>query len=310
MSIIVSSVAELYKELNTQFVDVFNVNPRGKVTKELPAVQIVLTNPRSRLVYLPERKFSIVYATIESLLFALKEDKLKYFTAFNSKMGLFSDDGMTMHGAYGYRIAKGLQTIVDKLRKDKDTRQAVLTIYNYECDLLNYSGRDVPCTIALQFMLRDNQLQLIVTMRSNDAILGMPYDIYNFTNIQEVIANSLGVNVGTYVHQVGSLHVYQENFEIFEMMKNSEEVLTYNCNNLKEWKKQAKIYKAFVDATKKGRFDLFANSEIFKQYCKDNKYRTSNHMNIIANEILYKAGQKDMLQCPQFVEKFTQRWRR
>ena len=234
MSIIVSSVAELYKELNTQFVDAFNVNPRGKVTKELPAVQIVLTNPRSRLAYLPKRKFSIVYATIESLLFALKEDKLKYFTAFNSKMGLFSDDGITMHGAYGYRIARGLQSIIDKLKKDKDSRQAVLTIYSHECDLLNYSGRDTPCTIALQFMLRDNQLQLIVTMRSNDAILGMPYDIYNFTNIQEVIANSLGVNVGTYVHQVGSLHVYQENFEIFEMMKNSEEILTYNCNNLKK----------------------------------------------------------------------------
>ena len=309
MLIVASGLAELYKKLNVKFGNAVDISPRGKGTKELIASQIVLTNPRSRLAYKQERKFSIVYATVEALLLALKEDGLKYFTAFNGAMNLFSDDGMTMHGSYGYRVAKGLQKVVDKLKTDKNTRQAVLTIYSHNNDMIDYTGRDTPCTLSLQFIIRDNKLNLIVTMRSNDVILGLPYDIYNFTNMQEIVANTLGINVGQYIHQVGSLHVYNENYEIFELMKDSEEVLAYNCNNLKEWKKQARIYKSFIDNVKKGQLPLLVNNGMFKQFCDENKYRTSNHLNIVMNEILYKAGKKEMLQCPQFVEKFTQRWR-
>jgi thymidylate synthase len=41
----------------------------------------------------------------------------------------------------------------------------------------------------------------------------MPNDIFCFTLIQKTLANSLGVSLGSYVHQVGSMHLYAQNAE-------------------------------------------------------------------------------------------------
>lgn len=48
-------------------------------------------------------------------------------------------------------------------------------------------------------------------MRSNDAYLGLPHDIFAFTMLQEIVARSLKVEVGWYKHAVGSLHLYSVN---------------------------------------------------------------------------------------------------
>jgi thymidylate synthase len=50
-------------------------------------------------------------------------------------------------------------------------------------------------------------------MRSNDAYLGLPHDIFAFTMLQEMIARSLGVDVGFYQHIVGHLHLYDEDIK-------------------------------------------------------------------------------------------------
>ena len=56
-------------------------------------------------------------------------------------------------------------------------------------DLLNFQHKDIPCTVSLQFLIRENKLHLFVNMRSNDVFLGLPHDIFCFTMIQEIIAN-------------------------------------------------------------------------------------------------------------------------
>jgi thymidylate synthase len=45
-------------------------------------------------------------------------------------------------------------------------------------------------------------------MRSNDVFLGLPHDIFCFSMIQEIVARSVGCDVGQYVHVAGSLHLY------------------------------------------------------------------------------------------------------
>jgi thymidylate synthase len=47
-------------------------------------------------------------------------------------------------------------------------------------------------------------------MRSNDAYKGLPHDIFCFTMLQEVVARTLGVELGSYSHFVGSLHLYDD----------------------------------------------------------------------------------------------------
>ena len=50
-------------------------------------------------------------------------------------------------------------------------------------------------------------------MRSNDAFLGLSHDVFAFTMLQEIIARAVGVELGTYKHAVGSLHLYDEHRE-------------------------------------------------------------------------------------------------
>ena len=66
----------------------------------------------------------------------------------------------------------------------------------------------------LQFLIRKDKLNLITTMRSNDAYLRMPYDLYTFTMLQEIMADKLGIDVGTYTHVVNSLHIYKKDINI------------------------------------------------------------------------------------------------
>ena len=49
---------------------------------------------------------------------------------------------------------------------------------------------------------------MFVYMRSNDAYIGLPHDVFFFTMLQEVIARDLSMTLGSYKHVVGSLHLY------------------------------------------------------------------------------------------------------
>lgn len=54
---------------------------------------------------------------------------------------------------------------------------------------------------------------MLTSMRSNDAWLGLPHDIFTFTMLQELVARSLSIELGEYKHAVGSLHLYDKDHE-------------------------------------------------------------------------------------------------
>ncbi len=99
--------------------------------------------------------------------------------------------------------------VIDMLKHKKDTRQAVIQIFD-AADLQN-STTDVPCTCTLQFLARGGSLHMFTNMRSNDAYLGLPHDVFAFTIIQELVARNISLEVGVYNHAVGSLHLYDDN---------------------------------------------------------------------------------------------------
>jgi thymidylate synthase len=112
-------------------------------------------------------------------------------------------------GAYGPRVAGDIGNVVELLKADPDSRQAVLTIFDSDRDLGRTDQLDLPCTVAIQFLLRRGLLDMLVTMRSNDSWLGLPYDLGQFTMLQAAIAQALGASVGTYTHVAGSMHLYE-----------------------------------------------------------------------------------------------------
>jgi thymidylate synthase len=122
-----------------------------------------------------------------------------------------SEDGRTVYGAYGPRLfrMRGQNQLVNvfTLLKDRPTsRRAVVQLFDAR-DLGSHH-KEVPCTCALQFMVRDERLLLFTSMRSNDAYFGLAHDVFAFTMLQELMARWLGLEAGQYHHSIGSLHLY------------------------------------------------------------------------------------------------------
>jgi len=195
--------------------------PRGLETKELISYMLGFENSRKRLIFNPERKINLAFMLAECLWIMNGREDVDMISFYNSKISQFSDNSHTFHGAYGPRLRRlpdknlipldQFRLVIDKLKSDSDSRQAICNIFLAGSDYV--ITKDVPCTISFQFLLRRNKLNMIASMRSNDVLLGLSTDVYNFSTIQEVMASELEVELGWYYHVDGSLHIYKKDFE-------------------------------------------------------------------------------------------------
>lgn len=190
--------------------------PRGMEIRELLGVKLTLTDPRRSLCTLKARKLNYKFAVIEKLEYVSGVSSPEVICHYNKNMASFLNEAtLEFDGAYGPRLGRQYRHVYELLCNDPDTRQAVL---NLNSELDKRETKDVPCTVSLQFLLRDGRLNLIAYMRSNDLLWGTPYDINGFCFIQEVMACWLGVKLGTYTHMAGSLHLYTERQESLEQL--------------------------------------------------------------------------------------------
>jgi thymidylate synthase len=164
-----------------------------------------------------------VFSALGELFWCLAgSNRLDFIKHYISDYVEHSNDGETIHGAYGPRIfgqneSAQFRNVAQLLKAHPDSRRAVIQIFAAS-DLRDAEDkdkryRDVPCTCTLQAILRKGRLNLIVHMRSNDAYLGFPHDVFVFTMLQEMLARTLEVDVGFYQHMVGHLHLYKKHRE-------------------------------------------------------------------------------------------------
>lgn len=187
--------------------DVRRVAPRGQETHELLNVTLRITDPGEVHVLRTLRKPNLKIAATEAMHLVGGLSSLEQLDlASGSRFSQFANGGRLL-GAYGPRAHRQLLAVEALLKRDPDSRQAVVSLWTGgEHDV---TSRDVPCTTTLQFFIRGGSLQLRVTMRSNDAWLGLPYDLMMFSCLQRTMACALGVEPGEYAHSVGSMHLYE-----------------------------------------------------------------------------------------------------
>ena len=211
----------------------FIVSPRGQKVKEKLAMKFTLEDPRCRIPTTRARNFSMQYMIAELLWYLSGDDSTAWISNYSSFWNKISDDGTTANSAYGARIFKphpriamsGLiqwDYILEELHNDPDSRRAVIHIRS-PWDSVK-AKLDVPCTLTLQFFIRDEKLYMVTHMRSSDLILGIAYDIPAFTFFQELLAMELGIGLGTYTHVSNSLHIYERHFPMVEEMLLESEV--------------------------------------------------------------------------------------
>lgn len=203
-----------------------SVTARDLWTTELLNVQVQLYDPRQRFVNFKARNMDMRYFVGELCHYLDGRTDLASIAHYSKFWERVSDDGKTINSAYGFRLFRyGMNTsqfdyALWCLRADPSSRKAVMTIY-HPSDARE--SKDNPCTLSLQLIMRDDELHMFTSMRSQDVWLGVPYDFAFFTIVQEIALVMLQytypkLKLGTYFHNVTSLHAYMSNIKLIKAL--------------------------------------------------------------------------------------------
>ncbi|MCW7990107.1 methyltransferase [Streptomyces platensis subsp. clarensis] len=210
------TVAQLFTEAVTLAKDGEKISPRGMATREVLDLTMRLTQPRARLLYAPPARIVNPAFAVAETVWHLSGSDDPWIFDYNAQLRQYADDGI-LRGAYGPRMRNWggevdqLHRVVEILKDDPDSRRATIQLYDPARDTAGH--KDVPCTLGFRFHLRGGRLHMSTTMRGQDVWIGMPYDLFFFTTLHELVAGWLDVDLGEYHHHVDSLHIYERDIE-------------------------------------------------------------------------------------------------
>lgn len=187
--------------------------PRGLEIREKIASQYTVKMPA--YLNLIDRKVNLEFMFSEAAWIISGDNKVSTITKYMKRYKDFSDDGIFLNGAYGPKVVDQLPYIVKTLSEDIDSRQAVINIWREK----PAKSKDIPCTLSMQFIVRDGELNMVVTMRSHDIVLGFTYDVFSFSMIAKSVQlllkeiSGIDVKLGNLTVTAGSMHIYSNHYE-------------------------------------------------------------------------------------------------
>lgn len=242
------------------------INRKGKVLHEDTTAIIRLENIDNPYAFC--RNLNLTYLIGELLFYLKGENKLANIVKYSKFWEKVSDDGENLNSCYGYYIWKRIAGLnntnnetnanlsqfdycLSNLIQNINSKKAVITIY--EGGLHSYKTNDNPCTMYLQFLIRNDKLNMIVNMRSNDIWFGLPYDLPFFCFVMKMMYYQLqetysNLKLGHYTHISNSLHLYQKDFEkVKDIFRNKPMGRPVLPTIDKEFFKQIDIFKHIED---------------------------------------------------------------
>lgn len=170
--------------------------------------------PRDRVLFDPDRDANPVFHLMEAIWMLAGRNDVDFLLDYNSRYSDYAEPNGTVWGAYGMRWREAfhhdqIKVLIHVLSKDKNSRQAVLQMWDTDMDLGNHVKKDRPCNTHAYFDLRNGVLNMTVCCRSNDMVWGAyGANVVHFSMLQELIAYALGVEMGTYTQMSNNAHVY------------------------------------------------------------------------------------------------------
>lgn len=136
---------------------------------------------------------------------------------------------------YHERMEYQYQFVIDELRRNPDSRRAVIDIRRHS----DMRTNDPACLQHIQYFIRDGELHCKVLFRSNDAVKATFMNAFALIMLQKRIAEELGVEVGSYTHRANSFHCYKKDLDrltyyVNHILKKPLEQLSYNYEG--DWK--------------------------------------------------------------------------
>lgn len=204
-----NSIGEAHEEIiKSILLEGFEVNTKHGITLEYPGpISVKINFPYQEPIKSPVYSFPIegmkIYA--KQLLTVEKTDFdyncgnrwFDYFTFISPSNHCGDGDGNGFN-----QIEKN---VIDELNRDNSSRRAIVCSLQPELDSLR---THIPCITQLQFFIRNNELNLVVYIRSNDMLSAWGSDAYALSQIQKYVADKLKISIGTLEIISVSAHIY------------------------------------------------------------------------------------------------------
>ena len=155
------------------------VETRNGKALEFPyPVVTCYTHSRERVLFYPDRDANPFFHLMESFWMLAGKNDVDWISKYNGRINNYSDDGVTFHGAYGYRWKHWfgfdqLEVAIQRLLSYENDRRTVVGMWDPAKDFsTGNDGKDYPCNTQIMFWVRDDTLNMTVCNRSNDMIWG------------------------------------------------------------------------------------------------------------------------------------------
>ncbi len=192
---------------------------RAGATREILHAALSVADPRQRWISDRQPPINPAFAIAEVVWIVTGRNDAAFLNYFNRHLSQYCGPGDSYDGAYGYRLrhhlgVDQLHSAYQALKSNPESRQVVLQVWDSVADLPKTGGKarsaDIPCNVVSLLKIRGDRLEWTQVMRSNDIFRGLPYNLVQWTTLQEVMAGWLGLQLGSYNQLSDSLHVYED----------------------------------------------------------------------------------------------------
>jgi len=195
----------------------------GHKTKALPGLSFSVDIEKDGFPVLTLRKQPLKSPIAEQLWFISGSKRPDEFLQKYTKMwDAFIEEDGTLAAAYGWRWRHHfdrdqLGKLVELLEKEPSSRHGVVITWDAKDD--GHGGtpkKNVPCPYTYTVNIIGGRLHLHNIIRSNDVMLGTPFDTFGFALLQCMLAERLGVRPGIYTHSISNAHIYDTHYAAAE----------------------------------------------------------------------------------------------
>lgn len=206
--------------------------------------------PNERVLFPPLRDANPFFHLFESLWMLAGRNDVAFPAYFAKQVAEYSDDGKTLHGAYGYIWRTKfdydqIYVIIKELIANPQSRRCVLSMWNpsdrTKSDDIGYSasfddkndlflavngGKDVPCNTHVYFDTLNEVLNMTVSCRSNDIVWGCyGANAVHFSMLHEYMALATGIPQGVYRQFSNNYHLYLDRPDVKRLFNEKGEPL-------------------------------------------------------------------------------------
>lgn len=191
----------------------------GHKTKALPGQSFSIDIEKDGFPVLTLRKQPLKSPIAEQLWFISGSKRPDEFLQKFTKMwDAFIEEDGTLAAAYGWRWRHHfdrdqLGKLIELLEKEPSSRHGVVVTWDAKDD--GHGGtpkKNVPCPFTFTVNIIGGRLHLHNIIRSNDVMLGTPFDTFGFALLQCMLAERLGVKPGIYTHSISNAHIYDNHY--------------------------------------------------------------------------------------------------